>query len=282
MLRRLHQNRHDVPHLILLKLDGATILNTPALPTPLTRRIFRPALRTSPLLAIPVALALLASGCRDENKTETAAAPAASASPWPSVAWPLAEDPALEKRVDELLAKMTVEEKVGQLIQADIGVETLGRLAKIPNIVAIKDATGNLARVTAQRLACGTDFPACLGQWWPATDFGEGFVLWRGIGVDYAIYIFARMSEAMHQGRTLSESYFIALKTTGIAIFYTALTLAVGVAMWIWSDLKFQADMGVMLTFMFLVNMIAAIIFLPALCRFLLRPREKDTWTPTL
>jgi predicted RND superfamily exporter protein len=103
-----------------------------------------------------------------------------------------------------------------------------------------------------------------------------------GIGVDYGIYIFARMREAMLQGRTLSESYFIALKTTGIAIFYTALTLAVGVAMWIFSDLKFQADMGIMLTFMFVVNMIAAIVFLPALCRWLLRPREKDDWTPKL
>ncbi|MFA5684703.1 MAG: MMPL family transporter [Lysobacteraceae bacterium] len=101
-----------------------------------------------------------------------------------------------------------------------------------------------------------------------------------GIGVDYAIYIFARMREAMNQGRTLSESYFIALKTTGIAIFYTALTLAVGVAMWIFSDLKFQADMGLMLTFMFVVNMIAAIVFLPALCRWFMRPTEKDDWTP--
>ncbi len=97
-----------------------------------------------------------------------------------------------------------------------------------------------------------------------------------GIGVDYAIYIFARMREAMKQGRPLTESYFIALKTTGIAIFYTALTLAVGVGTWAFSDLKFQADMGVLLTFMFLVNMIAAIVFLPALCRWLLRPREKS------
>ena len=69
-------------------------------------------------------------------------------------------------------------------------------------------------------------------------------------------------------------------KTTGIAIFYTALTLAVGVFTWVYSALKFQADMGVMLTFMFLVNMIAAIIFLPALCRFILRPREKDDFVP--
>lgn len=95
-----------------------------------------------------------------------------------------------------------------------------------------------------------------------------------GIGVDYAIYIFARMREAMKQGRSLTDSYFIALKTTGIAIFYTALTLAVGVGLWVFSELKFQADMGVLLTFMFIVNMIAAIVFLPALCRWLLRPRE--------
>jgi len=101
-----------------------------------------------------------------------------------------------------------------------------------------------------------------------------------GIGVDYGIYIFARMNEAMRAGKTLSESYFVALKTTGIAIFYTALTLAVGVAMWMFSDLKFQADMGTMLTFMFVVNMIAAIVFLPALCRWIMRPTENDTWQP--
>lgn len=96
-----------------------------------------------------------------------------------------------------------------------------------------------------------------------------------GIGVDYAIYIFARMRESMKQGRSLTQSYFIALKTTGIAIFYTALTLAVGVGTWVFSELKFQADMGVMLTFMFVVNMVAAIVFLPALCRWLLKPMEK-------
>jgi len=97
-----------------------------------------------------------------------------------------------------------------------------------------------------------------------------------GIGVDYAIYIFARMRESMANGATLSESYFGALKTTGIAIFYTALTLAAGVFTWYFSELKFQADMGLMLTFMFVVNMIAAIVFLPALCRWLLRPTERD------
>jgi predicted RND superfamily exporter protein len=101
-----------------------------------------------------------------------------------------------------------------------------------------------------------------------------------GMGVDYAIYIFSRMRELLGQGKGLMQSYFEALKTTGIAIFYTALTLAIGVGTWIWSALKFQADMGLMLTFMFVVNMIAAMVFLPALCRWLLRPTEKDRWTP--
>jgi uncharacterized protein len=96
-----------------------------------------------------------------------------------------------------------------------------------------------------------------------------------GIGVDYGIYIFARMRESLLAGKPLEEAYFASLKTTGIAIFYTALTLAVGVFTWVFSDLKFQADMGVMLTFMFVVNMVAAIVFLPALCRWLLRPRER-------
>nr|HPG95043.1 MMPL family transporter [Dokdonella sp.] len=98
-----------------------------------------------------------------------------------------------------------------------------------------------------------------------------------GIGVDYGIYIFARMRESLLAGKPLTEAYFASLKTTGIAIFYTALTLAVGVGTWVFSDLKFQADMGVMLTFMFVVNMVAAIVFLPALCRWLLRPTERAT-----
>ena len=85
------------------------------------------------------------------------------------------------------------------------------------------------------------------------------------------------MRESLLAGKPLTEAYFASLKTTGIAIFYTALTLAVGVGTWVFSDLKFQADMGVMLTFMFVVNMIAAIVFLPALCRWILRPFEKTT-----
>ncbi|WP_430543147.1 glycoside hydrolase family 3 protein, partial [Xanthomonas sacchari] len=69
--------------------------------------------------ALLAALLLALAVCKGDVQ---AAAPArAEASPWPSVTWPLPEDPALEKRLTALIATMTVEEKVGQLVQGDIG-----------------------------------------------------------------------------------------------------------------------------------------------------------------
>ncbi len=96
-----------------------------------------------------------------------------------------------------------------------------------------------------------------------------------GIGVDYAIYIYSRMREFLAQGATLHEAYYKALKLTGTAVLFTAVTLAVGVGTWIFSALKFQADMGVLLSFMFIMNMIGAIVLLPALLRWLTRPKLK-------
>ena len=61
---------------------------------------------------------------------------------------------------------------------ADISVETMARLARIPNVVAVKDATGNLARVTAQRLACGADFVQLSGN----DDMALGFNAMGGSG----------------------------------------------------------------------------------------------------
>jgi cytochrome c oxidase assembly protein subunit 15 len=52
-------------------------------------------------------------------------------------------------------------------------------------LVAIQIALGGWVSSNYAALACGMEFPTCLGQWWPATDFREAFVLWRGIGVDY-------------------------------------------------------------------------------------------------
>ena len=96
--------------------------------------------------------------------------------------------------------------------------------------------------------------------------------LGAGIGVDYGIYFFSRMQEFLQQGQPVREAYVHTLRVTGASIIFTGITLAIGVATWVFSPLKFQADIGVMLTFMFLVNMLAAIILLPALAAWLIRP----------
>jgi len=94
--------------------------------------------------------------------------------------------------------------------------------------------------------------------------------LGAGIGVDYGIYLFSRMQEFLRQGLSVHDAYERTLGVTGASIIFTGITLAIGVATWIFSPLKFQADIGVMLTFMFLVNMAGAILLLPALATWLL------------
>ena len=96
--------------------------------------------------------------------------------------------------------------------------------------------------------------------------------LGAGIGVDYGIYLFSRMQEFLHQGLSVRDSYERTLRVTGASIIFTGITLAIGVATWVFSPLKFQADIGIMLTFMFLVNMLAAIVLLPALAAWLIHP----------
>ena len=96
-----------------------------------------------------------------------------------------------------------------------------------------------------------------------------------GIGVDYGIYIYSRLKGFMEDGMELEDAYFETLKVTGKAVCFTGLTLAIGVGTWIFSDIKFQANMGVLLTFMFLWNMVGAIWLLPALANFLIRGKIK-------
>jgi predicted RND superfamily exporter protein len=95
-----------------------------------------------------------------------------------------------------------------------------------------------------------------------------------GIGVDYAIYIYSRMREFLDDGESLERAYYKALKLTGTAVLFTAITLAIGVGTWIFSALKFQADMGILLSFMFIMNMVGAIVLLPSLLAWL-TPRRK-------
>lgn len=93
-----------------------------------------------------------------------------------------------------------------------------------------------------------------------------------GIGVDYGIYIYNKMEYYLEQGLNLKAAYFETLKTTGVAVALTGVMLALGVATWIFSEIKFQADMGLLLTFMFLWNMFGAVIMIPALSAILLKP----------
>jgi len=93
-----------------------------------------------------------------------------------------------------------------------------------------------------------------------------------GIGVDYGIYIYTKLEQYLLEGRTLQDAYYETLRSTGKAVIFTGVTLGLGVVTWVFSPIKFQADMGFLLFFMFIWNMIGAIWLLPALARFLLRP----------
>ncbi|MGF1545771.1 MAG: RND family transporter [Thiotrichales bacterium] len=94
-----------------------------------------------------------------------------------------------------------------------------------------------------------------------------------GVGVDYGIYLYERMAHAMARGRRLPNAFYQALRQRGAAIAFTAATMTVGVGTWAFSALKFQADMGILLAFMFLVNMLGALLLLPALAAALLASR---------
>ncbi|MDR7152026.1 putative RND superfamily exporter protein [Hydrogenophaga palleronii] len=93
-----------------------------------------------------------------------------------------------------------------------------------------------------------------------------------GIGVDYALYILSVMLARLREGRSLSQAYHDALLFTGRVVMLTGVMLAIGVVTWIFSPIKFQADMGLLLAFMFLWNMLGALVLLPALAFYLLKP----------
>jgi predicted RND superfamily exporter protein len=99
--------------------------------------------------------------------------------------------------------------------------------------------------------------------------------LGAGVGVDYGIYIYSRLEHHLRSGEPLEEAFLCTLRSTGSGVMFTGITLALGVAAWIFSPLKFQADMGVLLTFMFLVNMLGALFLLPALAKFLFGPLRR-------
>ena len=108
-------------------------------------------------------------------------------------------------------------------------------------------------------------------------------VLAVGLGVDYAFYIYNRIQYHLSTGLDVTASFKLTLNETGMAVVFTALTLAVGVSTWAFSALKFQADMGLLLTFMFMINMIMAVTVLPALAVVLemVMPRKTPPKAPS-
>jgi predicted RND superfamily exporter protein len=96
-----------------------------------------------------------------------------------------------------------------------------------------------------------------------------------GIGVDYALYVLSVMLVRLKAGDTLSDAYHHALQFTGRVVLLTGLTLALAVGTWAASPIKFQADMGILLAFMFVWNMVGALVLLPALAHLLMRPRDR-------
>ena len=95
-----------------------------------------------------------------------------------------------------------------------------------------------------------------------------------GIGVDYGIYIITPMLRFLEKGMDLHQAYLYTLRTTGSAVMFTGVTLAVGVSTWMFSALKFQVDIGILLTFMFLLSMFGAIFLLPSLAAFLIKTKK--------
>ena len=92
-----------------------------------------------------------------------------------------------------------------------------------------------------------------------------------GVGVDYALYLLSIQLAIQRRGGSLREAYTRSLEFTGKVVALVGATMAAGVVTWAWSPIKFQADMGILLTFMFLWNMIGALVLIPALSHFLLR-----------
>lgn len=90
-------------------------------------------------------------------------------------------------------------------------------------------------------------------------------VLVVGVGVDYAYYIYNRLQYHLSRGVNITEAYQETILETGNGVFFTALNFALGVSTWSFSPLKFQADMGILMTFMFLTNMIMALTALPGI-----------------
>ncbi|MFV0926595.1 RND transporter [Pseudomonas sp. 1239] len=103
-----------------------------------------------------------------------------------------------------------------------------------------------------------------------------------GVGVDYALYLLSVQLAVQARGASLAAAYRRSLDFTGRVVALVGLTMAAGVITWAWSPIKFQADMGILLTFMFLWNMLGALVLIPALSYYLLNPTRNAKAGATL
>lgn len=94
--------------------------------------------------------------------------------------------------------------------------------------------------------------------------------LGAGIGVDYSLYVLAVLLTRLRAGMSLPDAYYATVHFTGRVAMLTGITLAIATGIWVFSPIKFQADMGILLAFMFLWNLLGALILLPALAVFFL------------
>lgn len=91
-----------------------------------------------------------------------------------------------------------------------------------------------------------------------------------GVGIDYALYVMSALLVQLRAGAGLQQAYYQALLMTGRVVLLTGFMLAIAVLTWLLSPIKFQADMGLLLAFMFIGNMVGSLVLLPALAYFLL------------
>jgi uncharacterized protein len=86
-----------------------------------------------------------------------------------------------------------------------------------------------------------------------------------GFGIDYSIYIVSRIIEELALGQELRDATYTALTTSGKAVAFTALTLVASVLFWYWSDIRFDAEMGLLLAVWMFVSMLGAMTILPVM-----------------
>ncbi|MGB4344581.1 MAG: MMPL family transporter, partial [Moraxellaceae bacterium] len=96
-----------------------------------------------------------------------------------------------------------------------------------------------------------------------------------GIGVDYGLYIFSKLETLLREkNMSLQDAYLATLASTGKAVMFTGVTLSIGVFTWVFSPIKFQADMGMLFTAMLIWNMVGALLLIPAFAHFLIKPES--------